>query len=117
MTRKTKNLFRTALLVFILPLAVGCGGVVGEVAAVVTVVKLVAIGATAVLTVAGTYWLVESARLDAAKRQLILEGMKDGEKTTQVINLEDEQLATIERTGELQIEFSDGRTATVKVKS
>lgn len=115
MSRKAKTLHRTILLAFVLPLAVGCGGVIGEVAAVVTVVKLVAIGATAVLTVAGTYWLVESARLDAAKRQLILEGMKDGKQATQVINLDDEQLETIEQTGELLIEFSDGQSATVKV--
>ncbi|MCA9191266.1 MAG: hypothetical protein KDB03_05880 [Planctomycetales bacterium] len=113
--RDPKRPIRACILAGVLSLFLGCGGVVGEVAIVVTVIKLLAIGATAVLTVAGTYWMVESARLDAAKRQLILEGMKDGRPAHSTIKLTDEQLRTIEDTGALKIKFEDGREIEVQV--
>ncbi len=112
---KRKGLLRIILAGALSPLLIGCGGGVVEVAAVVVLIKLVAAGAFAILSVAGAYWFVESARLDAAKKELILQGMKDGKSTLTTLRLSDEQLKTIEQKGKLKIQFEDGKEVEVDV--
>ena len=111
-----RNVMRFAVGAALSPLvAIGCGGGVGEIAVVCLVVKLVAGAAFAVLVVQGVAWQVESARLDAAKKQLELEGVKNGRKAHSTIKLTDEQVKTVQQKGKLEIEFGDGTKRIVNV--
>lgn len=96
-------------------LTIGCGTGVAEVAIAVTVIKLVCVAGLAVLAVQGAYWKVEAARLDAKKKELELEGVKDGQKVKAVVALTDAQVKEIQKTGQMEVQFEDGKKAVVKV--
>ena len=110
-----KRLLRFFMAFALSPLMIGCGGVIGEIAVAVVIIKMIAVGAFTILSVAGAYWFVESARLDTARKELILQGMKDGKQANSTVQLTDEQLKTIEETGKLKIQFEDGREVEVDV--
>jgi len=91
----------------------GCG--VAEIAALAVIVKIVAGATLAVLVVAGVAWQVESARLDVEKKRLEIEGIRDGKRVSKTISLTDEQVAAIQKTGKLEVQFEDGKTSTINV--
>ena len=115
-TRITRRrMLVTSAGIAVTPFVVGCGGVVGEAVVVVTLLKLAAVGAVAVAVISISYFEIQNAYLDSEKKRLELEGFRNGKWTTAKISLTDEQIATIQKKGKLEIQFSDGKKTTVKV--
>lgn len=112
-----RKVFKIMFAAVLSPFAIaGCGGGVGEIVLLVTLVKLVAAGAVAVLTVKMASIVVQSAELDLQQKRLELEGYNGREKTKALIELTDDQVKTIMEKGQIELEFSDGKKQVVTVK-
>lgn len=118
MTQESVNrrkLFQLVVAGALSPVIIGCGGIVGEIAVAVAVIKLIAGATAAILIVQGLSWQVQSAKLDAEAKRLKLQGIKDGKKVYSTIDLTDEQVQTIQDKGQLEVKFDDGASYLVKV--
>lgn len=72
----------------------------------------------AVCQAAESYWRATGARLDAQKKELEVQGFRDGRAFKGTVkNLTDEQIAAIQKNGEFEVHFKDGQKTKVQVSS
>ncbi len=74
--------------------------------------------ATSLISVYAGIQRAEAARLDKEAKRLILEGIKEnGESVTVIEDLTEREIEEILKTGQLEVEMSDGKKVVLKIKN
>ncbi len=88
---------------------VGCllaSGVVGCGPEVVAVIAVAGGMATAIAPVVGVIWLcknIENVSMDTEKKKLEIQGIHDGRREVQEVDLSDDEVQQIQRTGKVRL--------------